>query len=72
MTAREAEQMYTPFKFPASYSDTLYRVCFRIYNSLDNELLQALTAVNQRYDWNKLKPGDMILYYPEEVMRQIK
>ena len=71
MTVREAENMYTPLEYNVSYKDTLYRICYRIYKSLDNDLLQALVLFNKRYDWVKMKPGTKVRYLPEEVMRQI-
>lgn len=73
MTAKEAKQLYTPKKIGASVNDSLNRICYRVFTSLDEELLNALVMVNPNiYDWNRLRPGQVIEYFTESIMREIK
>lgn len=72
MTVEEAKTKYNSGKFYASDGDNLNRICWQLYGNLNPQNIYALTKINIRYDWDNVKPGDAIIFFPEAVMKSIQ
>ena len=71
MTIEEARQTFPLMKIKASKGDNLNRMTWRIYGSLEEKYSRTLTALNVRFDWNSIKPGDEIKFFTAEVVDMI-
>jgi hypothetical protein len=71
MTVKEAMDNYSTDVFQPSKGDNINRVCWQLYQSLDEKLIAILMQINIRYDWDYLKPGAEIKYLPKDVCEQI-
>lgn len=71
MTVKEALDNYSLSIFYPSKGDNINRVCWQIYQSLDEKLIAILIEINVRFDWDYLKPGAEIKYLPIDVCNKI-
>lgn len=71
MTVKEALDNYSLSTFYPSKGDNINRVCWQIYQSLDEKLIAILIEINVRFDWDYLKPGAEIKYLPIDVCNKI-
>jgi len=71
MTVKEALDNYSLSTFYPSKGDNINRVCWQIYQSLDEKLIAILIEINVRFDWDYMKPGAEIKYLPIDVCNKI-
>lgn len=72
MTIEEAKEQFSLQTVETSKNDNIMRVCWRLYKSFDQKYRIILLRLNNRYDWDNIKPGSVIYYFSKSVADNIK
>jgi len=65
MTLKELQQIKKPYAVRVSAGTNLYSLCGMIYHEVNDLLLNHLTQLNSRFDWDSIEPNAIVYYYPK-------
>lgn len=71
MTVKEAIATYPVYEYVTSVGDNLTRIVRLLYGKDINEAFVTIKELNPRYDWSYLDGGQIIKYFPEDILMRI-